>query len=68
MYYLAKKITNQNNNSVLGNPLNIVFASCDLEQIKQNISNRIKDGCSEKDLLVFERIDFKLNLEVKIND
>lgn len=68
MYYLAKKITNQNNNSVLGHPLNIVFASHDLEQIKQNITNRVKDGCSEKNLLVFERIDFKLNLEVKIND
>ena len=66
MYCLAKITERENNNSVLGHPLNIVERSDDISDIFKSVVRRMRDGCPASLMKIYEEVPFELNIEVRL--
>lgn len=64
MYYLFKLKTGDNDNSIFNHPLSAVDASEDLSEIAENIKKRVGDGCPKSTLMIFEKIDYSIDIGV----
>ena len=68
MYNLCKLVMNEQNSSILGHPLNVVFRSDNLEKISSQIKKRILDGCPARSLIVFEDVVFETECKIRYAD
>lgn len=68
MYYLFKLKTSELEASIFNHPLSAVDASEDLSEIAESIKKRVGDGCPKSRLMIFEKIDYSLDIGVVFDE
>lgn len=66
MYCLAKIVEKENNNSVLGHPLNIVDRSDDISKIFESVERRVKDGCPASLMRIYKEVPFEVKVGARL--